>query len=70
MGLALGQFLVIAGADTGWMGTREVEWVRAVIGAPPGTAGTREAGPPQVPAVNDVRNVRRRSKMNYATIRS
>jgi hypothetical protein len=30
--------------------------------APPGTAGTREAGPRQVPAVNDARNVRPRAE--------
>jgi len=38
--------------------------------APPGTAGTREAGPPQIPAMNDARNVRRLPKTSYATIRS
>jgi hypothetical protein len=48
-------------SETGWTGTREVEAVAAAIMAPPKTAGTREAGPSQVPAVNDARNVRRPS---------
>jgi hypothetical protein len=52
------------------MGTGEAGGVVAAIGASPGTAGTREAGPPQVPAMNDARNVRRPPKTSYATIRS
>jgi hypothetical protein len=54
--------------NTGWTGMREVEGVVAAIGAPPGTAGTREAGLPQVPAMNDARNVFRPPKTSYATI--
>jgi hypothetical protein len=38
--------------------------------APPGTAGAQEAGPPQVPAMNDARNVRRPPETSYATMRS
>jgi hypothetical protein len=49
-------------------GTREVESVAAAIMAPPGTAGTREAGPSQVPAMNDARNVRRQRRAGYTTI--
>jgi len=56
--------------NIGWTGTTEEEWDVAAIGAPPGTAGTREAGPPQIPAMNDARNVRRLPKTSYATIRS
>jgi hypothetical protein len=54
--------------NTGWTEAREEEWDVAAIGAPPGTAGTWEAGLPQVPAVNDDRKVRRPPKMNYAAI--
>jgi hypothetical protein len=59
-----------ASVNTGWTGTREEEWDMAAIGAPSGTAGTREAGPPRVPAVNDARNVRRPTKTSYVTVRS
>ena len=50
-------------------GARAVEWVVAVIRAPPETAGTRKAGPPKVPAMNDARNVCRPLKMGDTTIR-
>jgi hypothetical protein len=51
------------------MVTGAVEGVVAVIGHLPVRAGTREAGPPQVPAMNDARNVRRLPRTSYATIR-
>ncbi len=56
--------------NTGWTGTREVEAVAVAIRAPPGTARAWKAGPPQVPAMNDARNVCRPPKTSYATIRS
>ena len=52
------------------MAARAVEEVVAVIRAPPGTAGTRKAGPPKIPAMNDARNPWRPPKTSHTTIRN
>ena len=55
--------------NTGWTGTREAEEVAEAIGGTSRDSRDPEAGP-QVPAMNDARNVRLVATTSYATIRS
>ena len=57
-----------ASVKAGWMVARAVEEVVAVSRAPPGTAGTWDAGPPQALAMNDSRNVWHPSRASYTTV--
>jgi hypothetical protein len=63
-----GELAQVEGVRLTVTGTREVESVAAAIMAPPGTAGTREAGPSQVSAMNDARDVRSQRRAGYTTI--